>query len=141
MTHLLNVGFGSYVPVQKVVAIMNPDSSPCRKLRDEAKKFGRLLDSTLGRKVRAMVVLDSAHVLLSALQHETLATRLEQVIAAQNSEKAALFDAAIKSTPESNVYKSGVQNTQDLWKELNPVESVQKTAKINTKINTESKPA
>jgi regulator of extracellular matrix RemA (YlzA/DUF370 family) len=72
---LLNLGFGSTVVVQRVVTILAPNSSPMKRLKDEAKEDRRLIDATHGRKTRAMVVTDSNHVILSAIQAETLSQR------------------------------------------------------------------
>jgi regulator of extracellular matrix RemA (YlzA/DUF370 family) len=74
---LLNVGFGNVVSAQRVVAIVATDSAPVRRLKDEAKEAGRLVDASQGRRTRAIVVMDSGHVVLSALQAETLAQRCE----------------------------------------------------------------
>ena len=63
--------------VNRVVAIINPDSSPMKRLREEAKKSGVLLDVTHGRKTRSIIITDSHHVILSAIQTETIAQRLE----------------------------------------------------------------
>ena len=72
---LLNLGFGSTVVVQRVISILAPNSSPMKRLKDEAKEERRLIDATHGRKTRAMVVTDSNHVILSAIQAETLSQR------------------------------------------------------------------
>ncbi|HTP41920.1 MAG TPA: DUF370 domain-containing protein [Nitrospiria bacterium] len=72
---LLNVGFGNVVSASRVIAIVATDSAPVRRLKDEAKEAGRLVDASQGRKTRAIVVMDSGHVILSALQAETLAQR------------------------------------------------------------------
>jgi regulator of extracellular matrix RemA (YlzA/DUF370 family) len=72
---LLNVGFGNVVSAGRVIAIVATDSAPVRRLKDEAKEAGRLVDASQGRKTRAIVVMDSGHVVLSALQAETLAQR------------------------------------------------------------------
>lgn len=74
--YLLNIGFGNFVAVDRIVAIINPASQPMRRLREEAQKAERLIDATQGRKTRAIIVLDSNHVLLSAIQSETLKQRL-----------------------------------------------------------------
>lgn len=72
---LLNVGFGSVVSANKVVAIVTPDSAPMRRLREEAKQAGRLIDASQGRRTRAIIITDSGHVILSAIQAETIAQR------------------------------------------------------------------
>ncbi len=72
---LLNIGFGNTVVAERVVTILAPNSSPMRRLKDEAKDQNRLVDATHGRKTRAIVLTDSNHVLLSAIQAETLSQR------------------------------------------------------------------
>lgn len=72
---LLSIGFGNFVVADRVVAIVNPTSSPMRRLREDAKREGRLIDATQGRKTRALVVTDSNHVILSAIQAETVGLR------------------------------------------------------------------
>lgn len=73
---LLNVGFGNIVAASKVVAVVGPASSPMKKLREAAKETGRLVDATEGRKTRSIIVTESGHIILSALQTETIAQRL-----------------------------------------------------------------
>ncbi len=72
---LLNIGFGNSVVADRVVAIVAPGSAPMKRLREEAKKEKRLVDATQGRKTRSIVVTDSNHVVLSAVQAETIAQR------------------------------------------------------------------
>ncbi|MCK5507676.1 MAG: DUF370 domain-containing protein [Desulfobacterales bacterium] len=72
---LLNIGFGSTVVADRVVAIVQPNSAPMKRLRDEAKNNKRLVDATHGRKTRAMIIMDSNHVVLSAIQAETISQR------------------------------------------------------------------
>ena len=74
-TKLLNIGFGNFVVASRVVSIVTPSSSPMRRLREEAKAGGRLIDATQGRKTRSIIVTDSNHVILSAIQAETIAQR------------------------------------------------------------------
>ncbi|MBU4209697.1 MAG: DUF370 domain-containing protein, partial [Proteobacteria bacterium] len=69
---LLNIGFGSTVVADRIVAIVQPNSAPMKRLRDEAKDNKRLVDATHGRKTRAMIIMDSNHVVLSAIQAETM---------------------------------------------------------------------
>ena len=73
---LLNLGFGNSVMVHRVIAIVNPDSSPMKRLREEAKQSGRIVDVTHGRKTRSIIITDSHHVILSAIQTDTIAQRL-----------------------------------------------------------------
>ena len=72
---LLNIGFGSTVIANRVVAIVQPNSAPMKRLRNEAKDNKRLIDATHGRKARAMIIMDSNHVVLSAIQAETISLR------------------------------------------------------------------
>ncbi|RCK80008.1 MAG: hypothetical protein OZSIB_3877 [Candidatus Ozemobacter sibiricus] len=73
---LLNVGFGNVVVASRIVAIVSPGSAPIKRLKEDAKEQGRLIDATYGRKTRAIVVTDSNHVILSAINPETAALRL-----------------------------------------------------------------
>jgi extracellular matrix regulatory protein A len=75
---LLNVGYGNLVSAVRVIAIVSPQSSPMRRLREEAGSRGKLVDATQGRRTRSILVTDSDHVILSALNPETIAARLEQ---------------------------------------------------------------
>jgi len=77
---LLNLGFGNTVVAQKVVAILSPSSSPMKRVKDEAKEGKRLLDVTHGRKTRAVIITDSNHVILSAIQPETVSARFESLM-------------------------------------------------------------
>jgi regulator of extracellular matrix RemA (YlzA/DUF370 family) len=72
---LLNIGFGSTVVVDRVVAIVSPNSAPMKRLRDEARSDKRLIDATHGRRTRSIIVLDSNHIVLSAIQAETVSQR------------------------------------------------------------------
>ncbi len=76
---LLNIGFGNSVISSRVVAIVNPGSSPMRRLREEAKEQNMLIDATQGRKTRSILIMDSRHVILSAIQTETVAQRLKHL--------------------------------------------------------------
>ncbi len=72
---LLNIGFGGTVVAERVVAIVSPNSAPMKRLKDEAKKERRLVDATHGRKTRSIIIMDSNHVVLSAIQAETVSQR------------------------------------------------------------------
>ena len=74
---LLNVGFGNMVSAGRLVSIVSPDSAPIRRLVQDARDTGKVIDATCGRKTRAVILMDSGHVALSALQPETLASRLD----------------------------------------------------------------
>ena len=73
---LLNIGFGNTVIADKVVSILSPNSSPMKRLKDEAKEEKRLLDATHGRKTRAIIVTETNHIILSAIQAETISQRM-----------------------------------------------------------------
>lgn len=75
---LINVGFGNYAVASRVVAIINPASAPMRRMREDARDAGRLIDATQGRKTRSILVTDSNHVILSAIQPETVSQRFAQ---------------------------------------------------------------
>lgn len=73
---LANIGFGNVVSAGRVVAVVNPGSSPIKKLREEARERGKLIDATEGKKIRSIIVTDSDHIILSAIQVETIAQRI-----------------------------------------------------------------
>ncbi|HEX16155.1 MAG: hypothetical protein DRG33_00530 [Deltaproteobacteria bacterium] len=73
---LVNIGFGNVVVASRVVAVLSPNSAPMRRLKEAARERGKLIDASQGRKTRAIIVTDSDHVILSAVQPETLAQRL-----------------------------------------------------------------
>lgn len=77
MHQFMNIGFDNMVSVDKIVAIVSPESAPVRRLVQEAKEAGRVVDVSHGRKTRAVVITDSQYILLSAIQPETLTGRLE----------------------------------------------------------------
>ena len=72
---LVNIGFGNSVVSRRVVAIISPNAAPIRRLRDEARDDNRLIDATQGRRTRSVLITDSNHVILSAIQSETIAQR------------------------------------------------------------------
>lgn len=72
---LINIGYGNYVPASRIVGIINPQSAPMKRLRDDARLAGRLVDATQGRKTRSIIITDSNHVILSSLQPETMSQR------------------------------------------------------------------
>lgn len=73
---LISIGFGNVVAANRIVAIISPDSSPVKRLVQDARDKGTLVDATYGRRTRAVVITDSGHVILSALQHETIVNRV-----------------------------------------------------------------
>jgi regulator of extracellular matrix RemA (YlzA/DUF370 family) len=75
---LINIGFGNIVPAEKVVAIISPESAPIKRVMHEADERGKLINATYGRRTRAVIVTSSDHIILSALQPETISNRLSQ---------------------------------------------------------------
>ena len=76
MSHkLVNIGFGNSIVSRRVVAIISPNAAPIKRLRDEARDEKRLIDATQGRKTRSVIITDSNHVILSAIQSETISQR------------------------------------------------------------------
>ena len=73
---LINIGFGNIVSANRIVAIIGPDSAPVKRIIQEAREERRLIDATYGRRTRAVIITDSGHVVLSAVQPETVAHRL-----------------------------------------------------------------
>jgi regulator of extracellular matrix RemA (YlzA/DUF370 family) len=73
--NLLNIGFGNTVVAERVVAIVSPNSAPMKRLKDEAKDEKRLIDATHGRRTRSIIIMDSNHIVLSAIQAETISQR------------------------------------------------------------------
>ena len=76
-SRLLNIGYGNVVAAGRVVAVVSPDSAPMKRLKDDARERGKLVDATQGRRTRSILVTDTDHVILSALSAETIAERLE----------------------------------------------------------------
>ena len=72
---LLNIGFGSSVVADRIVAIVSPNSAPMKRLKDEAKEDKRLVNATHGRRARSIIIMDSNHIVLSAIQAETISQR------------------------------------------------------------------
>ena len=73
---LINIGFGNMVASSRLIAIVSPESAPIKRIIQDAKERGTLIDATYGRRTRAVIVTDSDHVILSAVQPETVANRL-----------------------------------------------------------------
>lgn len=73
----INIGYGNMVAVDRIVTLVSPDSAPIKRLIQDAKDDGRVIDVTCGRKTRAVIITDSEHVILSAIQAETIANRLD----------------------------------------------------------------
>ena len=80
---LINVGFGNIVVASRIVAIVSPESAPIKRIIQDAKESKSVIDATYGRKTRAVLVMDSGHIILSAVQPETIASRLDKEIEVQ----------------------------------------------------------
>ena len=74
---LINIGFGNMVSASRLVAIVSPESAPIKRIMQDAKEQGTLIDATYGRRTRAVILTDSDHVILSAVQPETIAHRFD----------------------------------------------------------------
>ena len=74
---LINIGFGNIVSANRVIAIVSPEAAPVKRMVQDARERGLLIDATCGRRTRAVLVTDSEHIVLSAVQPETIAHRLE----------------------------------------------------------------
>ncbi len=81
---LVNIGFGNIVSANRIIAIVSPESAPIKRMVQEAKDKGTAIDATYGRRTRAVVITDSDHLILSALQPETVAARLDKSIENNN---------------------------------------------------------
>ena len=90
----INIGYGNMVAAERIVTLVSPDSAPIKRLIQDANDEGRVIDVTCGRKTRAVVITDSEHVILSALQTETVANRLENSDADTDEEDATEEESA-----------------------------------------------
>ena len=81
---LINIGFGNMVSANRLVAIVGPESAPIKRIIQDVRDRGQLIDATYGRRTRAVIVMDSGHVILSAIQPETVAGRMAGKIEADN---------------------------------------------------------
>ena len=75
---LINIGFGDMVSASRIITIVSPESAPIKRIIQDARDNGVLIDATYGRRTRAVIVMDSGHVILSAIQPETVANRFVQ---------------------------------------------------------------
>lgn len=75
---LINIGFGNIVSANRIIAIVSPESAPIKRIVQEAKENGNAVDATYGRRTRAVLIMDSGHIILSAVQPETVAGRLDK---------------------------------------------------------------
>ncbi len=75
---LINIGFGNIVSAGRIVAVISPESAPVKRIITEAREKGMLIDATYGRRTKSVIVCDSDHIILSAVQTETMVTRLSK---------------------------------------------------------------
>ena len=85
---LLNIGFGNMVSTDRLIAIVSPDSAPLKRMIQEGRDRGVLIDATYGRKTRSVVIMDSDHIVLSAIQPDTVAARLNGKEAVEEEEQS-----------------------------------------------------
>lgn len=83
---LINIGFGNIVAAHRIIAIIGPESAPIKRIIQEGKERGVVIDATYGRRTRAVLIVDSGHIILSAIQPETIANRLYQAGADEQEE-------------------------------------------------------
>ncbi len=91
---LINIGFGSIVSADRLVAMVSPESAPVKRIIQEARDNGMLIDATYGRRTRSVIITDSDHIILSAVQTETLANRIDDmsVVLTDGNEEDADYD-------------------------------------------------
>ncbi len=82
----INVGFGNIVSANRIIAIVSPESAPIKRMIQEAKDDGLAIDATYGRRTRAVIMMDSGHIILSAIQPETVAGRIDNMITTSEEE-------------------------------------------------------
>ena len=82
---LINIGFGNIISADKMVAIVSPEAAPIKRMIQEAKENKTAVDATCGRRTRAVIVMDSGHIILSAVQPETVGARVEKDILQENT--------------------------------------------------------
>ena len=92
---LINVGYGNAVKINRILAVVNPGSAPIRKLKDEARKEKKLIDVTEGRRTRAIILLDTGHLVLSSVQPETISQRFA-MLAEEQSNPGGEFARAVR---------------------------------------------
>lgn len=83
---LINIGFGNIVSAERIITIVSPESAPVKRIVQESKDSKMAIDATYGRKTRAVIIMDSGHVVLSAIQPETIAGRIENNSDEDNNE-------------------------------------------------------
>ena len=96
----VNVGFNNMVNAERVIAVISPDSAPAKRLIQDAKDQGRAIDCTSGRKTRCVVVMDTDHIVLSAIQSETISSRLGSAAEESEAEEMAALADAVGKGPD-----------------------------------------
>ena len=96
---LINIGFGNAVKINRILAVVNPGSAPIRKLKDEAKREKKIIDVTEGRRTRAILILDTGHLILSSVQPETISQRMA-VLTEEQGNPAALLSRSREAKSE-----------------------------------------
>ena len=86
MAGLINIGFGNMIQAQRLLAVVNPDAAPVRRLVNAARESGRCVDATQGRKTKSVLVMDTDTIVLSALTSDTIARRFGQLPADEGGE-------------------------------------------------------
>lgn len=86
---LVNIGFGNIVSAERIVAIVSPESAPIKRMVQEAKDNKTAVDATYGRRTRAVLIMDSGHIILSAVQPETVGGRIDKTISQEELNKQA----------------------------------------------------
>lgn len=84
---LVNVGYGTVVAIDRIIAIVSPESAPVKRIIQEAKEERKLIDATYGKRTRAVIIMDNSHILLSAVQPETITSRVNNDIIKEKSNK------------------------------------------------------
>ena len=85
---LINIGFGNIISANRLVAIVSPESAPIKRVIQDARDRGMLIDATYGRRTRAVIIMDSDHIILSAVQPGTVAPRLDENAVVEEPEEA-----------------------------------------------------
>lgn len=81
---LINIGYGNVVVAGRIVAVISPESAPVKRIIQDARDSGNLVDATYGRRTRAVIITDSGHIILSSVQPETVASRLDDTVGDAN---------------------------------------------------------
>ena len=98
---LINIGFGNIVSANRIVAIVSPESAPIKRIVQDARDRGMLIDATYGRRTRAVIISDSDHIILSAVQPETVAHRMESKSIDKEAFDDSEFDDLVTDTEEA----------------------------------------